>query len=83
MLIVANTIRSMTELWHRLFLYGGHTVIVDKADKSELERVHDDLWALDLKTFGVGLLPLVECSVCICLKVIVTMLSLRDFLTLH
>ncbi|EIE25653.1 galactose oxidase [Coccomyxa subellipsoidea C-169] len=35
----------------RLFLYGGHTVIVDKADKSELERVHDDLWALDLKTF--------------------------------
>lgn len=28
-------------------------MIVDKADKSELERVHDDLWALDLKTFEV------------------------------
>lgn len=38
----------------RLFLYGGHTVIVDKADKSELERVHDDLWALNLETFEVS-----------------------------
>ncbi|CAL8469827.1 g9369 [Coccomyxa elongata] len=35
----------------RLFLYGGHTVVVDKEDKSEMERVHDDLWALDLQTF--------------------------------
>ena len=38
----------------RMFLYGGHTVIVDCRDKSEREVVHDDLWALDLSTFQVG-----------------------------
>jgi hypothetical protein len=37
----------------RLFLYGGHTITADKADGSELERVFDDLWSLDLKTFQV------------------------------
>ncbi|KAK9845440.1 hypothetical protein WJX81_006475 [Elliptochloris bilobata] len=34
-----------------LFLYGGHSVEVDPADKSETETVHDDMWALDLLTY--------------------------------
>ncbi len=38
-------------------MYGGHTVVVDKEDKSEVERVHDDLWALDLQTLQVDLAP--------------------------
>jgi hypothetical protein len=36
-----------------LFLYGGHTVVVDKSDRSERDIVHDDLWRLDLGSFQV------------------------------
>lgn len=39
----------------RLFLYSGHTLVVDKQDKSESDCVHDDLWSLDLNTFVVRL----------------------------
>ena len=39
-----------------MFLYGGHTVAVDPSDKSETETVHDDMWALDLLTYQVGVL---------------------------
>ena len=35
----------------KLFLYGGHTVLVDKSDRSERDVVHDDLWCLDLESF--------------------------------
>ena len=37
----------------RLYLYSGHTVTVDKEDRSESDTVHDDLWSLDLNTFAV------------------------------
>ena len=37
----------------RLYLYSGHTVTVDKEDRSESDTVHDDLWSLDLNTFMV------------------------------
>ena len=37
----------------KLYLYSGHTVVVDKADQTETEVVHDDLWSLDLTTFTV------------------------------
>ena len=36
-----------------LYLYSGHTVTVDKEDRSESDTVHDDLWSLDLNTFVV------------------------------
>ena len=37
----------------KLYLYSGHTVVVDKEDRTESDVVHDDLWALDLNTFAV------------------------------
>lgn len=37
----------------RLYLYSGHTVTVDKEDRSESDTVHDDLWSIDLNTFAV------------------------------
>ncbi|KAK9802848.1 hypothetical protein WJX73_007641 [Symbiochloris irregularis] len=33
-----------------LFVFWGHSVMVDPSDKSELERVHGDVWALDLQS---------------------------------
>ncbi len=36
-----------------MFLFGGHTLVVDPADKSESDVVHDDVWALDLNTHQV------------------------------
>ena len=42
----------------KLFLYSGHTVVVDKADKTETDLVHDDLWSLDLGTFTVHYPPM-------------------------
>ena len=46
----------------KLFLYSGHTVVVDKADKTETDLVHDDLWSLDLGTFTVHYPPMQQCS---------------------
>ena len=46
----------------KLFLYSGHTVVVDKADKTETDLVHDDLWSLDLGTFTVRYPPMQQCS---------------------
>ena len=37
----------------KLYLYSGHTVTVDKEDRSETDTVHDDLWCLDINTFVV------------------------------
>lgn len=36
-----------------LFLFGGHTLLVDPSDKSETDVVHDDVWALDLDSYQV------------------------------
>lgn len=44
----------------RLLLYGGHTVSIDKADGDESERVHDDLWSLDLITLQASFYSVVS-----------------------
>ena len=49
----------------RLYLYSGHTVTVDKEDRSESDTVHDDLWSLDLNTFAVcSTCPVSHCERC-------------------
>lgn len=36
-----------------LLVYGGHSVAVDRKDKSETETCYDDTWAMDLATHQV------------------------------
>ena len=39
-----------------LTVFGGHTAWTD-ADKSEHEKVHDDVWRLDLASSQVRMMP--------------------------
>lgn len=36
-----------------LYVIWGHSVVTNLADKTELEKVHGDVWALDLNTSQV------------------------------
>ena len=55
-----------------LYVFWGHSVLIDPSDKSELEKVHGDVWALDFNTSQAGAAWVLLCSPlwrpCVCGK---------------